>query len=106
MKKFILAALFCTSAHAEFMDGNKLLDKMTDGSTINDMMALGYVVGVADTTRGILHCVNSNATAGQLQDMVKKELYAAPENRHHSADSIVVAVLRRQFPCAKRGTGT
>jgi hypothetical protein len=103
MKKLLLiAALVCTSAHAEFKTGNKLLEDMTS-SSMNQMNALGYVTGVADALMGITFCMPSNVNAGQVHDMVKLYLEQNPANRHNTADRIVNHVLKTVWPCAQRG---
>jgi Rap1a immunity proteins len=60
----------------------------------------GYVVGVADTlamTR--LACLPRGVAVSQLTDIVLNELRNHPENRHHSAASIVAVAFKRAFPC-------
>lgn len=107
-----LVAALAGSAHAEFVDGNKLLQllqgedrKNTDG--ISDFLqGLGYITGVSDTMRGVVHCPPNNITAGQLTDMVKNHLLANPELRHHTGDRLVGFVLKRAWPCPERkGSG-
>lgn len=103
MKQLLLiAALVCTSAHAEFKSGNKLLEDMTS-SSMNQMNALGYVTGVADALMGITFCMPPTVNAGQVYDMVKLYLENNPANRHNTADRIVNHVLKNVWPCAQRG---
>ena len=105
MKKLLLiAAMSCTLAQAQYMDGNKLLAKMVSGNSIDDMVSLGYVIGVSDSYYGVLHCIPSVVTAGQLQDMVQKFIRENPDTRHLSADLLVGKVLSSKFPCAKKGS--
>jgi hypothetical protein len=68
------------------------------------MHALGYIVGVADMGRGFVNCMPENATAGQINDMVKNYLINTPADRHLTGDVIVNKVLKAVWPCAKRGT--
>lgn len=106
MKKLLLvAALMCGAAHAEFFTGNDLLGKL-NGDFGDKMVAMGYVIGVFDTTRSEAHCPPENVTAGQVRDMVKNHLEAMPTIRHLSADVQVRYVLNRAWPCAKKGSGT
>lgn len=100
-------ALLCGSAHAEFIDGNKLLSDM-NGSHGMQMSALGYVMGVADTLQGVTVCAPPSVTSGQMRDMVFNYLTNTPAVRHLSGDSIVTHVLKSVWPCAnqRRGTGT
>lgn len=103
---FALAA--CVAAHAEFWDGNKLLHNLT-GNHSEQMMALGYVIGVADAVRGVHYCPNSpSITAGQVNDLVRLHLERTPSIRHLTADTIVAASLGVVWPCPKsnqRGSG-
>jgi hypothetical protein len=105
MKHAILClALVAGSAHAEFLDGNKLLSDMK-GSHGYQMSALGYVMGVADTLQGVTVCMPPSVLSGQVLDMVRNYLEANPAVRHFSADMIVSDVLKRSFPCAARTPG-
>jgi len=103
MKKLLILLAFCGSAHAEFRDGNKLLSDL-QGDIYDRMHALGYIVGVADMGRGFVNCMPENATAGQINDMVKNYLINTPADRHLTGDVIVNKVLKAVWPCAKRGT--
>lgn len=102
MKKIIIIALLaCTSAHAEFRNGNKLLEEL-EGSTFSRGLALGYIMAVTDAT-GTSHCAPSELTGGQIQDMVKNFLVKSPEIRHLPASTIVEYLLSKTWPC-KKGT--
>ena len=101
-RALILALLLSGTAHAEFADGNKLLSDMT-GETMDRMHALGYITGVFDAGRSIVHCPPNNITAGQINDMVKNYLTNVPADRHLTGDTIVFKVLKATWPCAKRG---
>lgn len=106
MKKLIIGLMFMPSlAMAEFKTGNQLLDNLNSTSVVENMVALGYIMGVADTTRGSLHCGPAEATAGQMQDMVKKHLQGTPELRHYTADVIVTYVLKKAWPCKSSNPG-
>ena len=100
MKRALLClALVAGSAHAEFIDGNKLLSDMK-GSHGFQMSALGYVMGVADALQGAVICMPPSVLSGQVRDMVFNYLEANPAIRHFSGDMIVSDVLKRSFPCA------
>lgn len=105
MKRLIATLTFGVSlaANAEFYSGNDLLSKLNDSSVVDRMVGMGYVIGVFDVTRGIIHCPPENITAGQVRDMVHQYLRASPSDRHLSADQHVVQVLKQNWPCAKRG---
>ena len=103
MKKILLSLLLCSSmAHAEFKDGNKLHSDL-NGDIYDKMHAMGYIVGVYDVGRGVLHCGPSNVTAGQINDMIKNYLENIPADRHLTGDTIVNKVLKAVWPCAKKG---
>jgi hypothetical protein len=104
MKKLLLLLCIATSAHAEFMDGNKLLDDMQSSDPGNRMFAMGYIAGVADAGRSTISCPSPNVTIGQMRDAVRQHLDSTPTLRHHTADVIVNYVLSKAWPCAKRGT--
>ncbi len=102
MKRFLILALLCGSAHAEFKDGNKLLSDLS-GSTNDYIHGIGYVMGVYDALQGATHCPPANVTAGQVTDMVKRYMEINPDIRHNTADRIISTVLRRAWPCASSG---
>ena len=104
MKKLLLLLAFCTSAHAEFMDGNKLLSDLQSPHADERMFAMGYIAGVADVGRGTQSCPHPNVTIGQMRDAVRQHLDATPTLRHFTADVIVNHVLGKAWPCPKRGT--
>ena len=106
MKKLLILAALCGSAHAEFLTGNTLLQKL-NGSAIESMVGLGYVMGVFDAAQGVEHCPPDHVTAGQVKDMVKLHLENTPSTRHFVADVQVRYVLGKAWPCAdkKKGAG-
>ena len=101
----VCLALHTSLAQAEFFTGNKLLGYMR-GSDVEEMFAAGYVIGVADAIRGVLYCPPDSVTVGQLGDMVKQYLLGNPSQRHQTADTVVVHVLRTTWPCAPKPTTT
>lgn len=103
MKRLLLAwALAMPLAHAEFITGNKLHEQLNSSNNFEVMMGMGYVAGVADATRGNVHCMPNNVTLGQIVDMVKKVLESQPQNRHNTADVFIAVVLMNQWPCPKK----
>jgi hypothetical protein len=105
MKKLLVSLLFVPAvANAEFMSGNQLLSDM-NGTSMNQMLALGYIMGVADTFNTITVCPPANVTAGQVQDIVRQHLEANPSKRHFTADSLIKNKLEEIWPC-RRGRGT
>lgn len=100
----IIAAMFCGSAQAEFMDGNKLLSDIQSVDMADRFFAMGYIAGVADAGRGVHSCPPANVTIGQMRDAVRQHLEATPTLRHYTADLIVNYVLKKAWPCQARGT--
>jgi hypothetical protein len=107
MKKLlIIAALMCSSAHAQqssiLYTGQDLYTRMTSSPALVN----GYVAGVADSQSGVTICIPPNTvTLGQMVDMVKQSLERVPSERHLAADIYVQATLSNRWPCAKRGGG-
>jgi hypothetical protein len=104
MKKILISLLFVPAiANAEFMSGNNLLSDL-NGSTVQRSIALGYIMGVADTMTTITICPPDNITAGQVKDIIKQHLEANPARRHFTADSLIRNKLEEVWPCS-RGRG-
>lgn len=104
MKKLILAiAPLACSAHAEFMTGNDLLNRL-QGTTTDQVLGLGYVMGVFDSQRGSMVCPPSQITAGQTKDIVQNYLLSNPQHRHLTGDLLTVVALGSVWPC-KKGNG-
>lgn len=92
-------------ALAEFWDGNKLYERML-GAQGDQLIAIGYVMGVADTLRGVTICPPPTVTAGQANDVVRSFLERYPQNRHLSADVVAGNALTLAWPCARRNPAT
>ena len=108
MKKFIAALLMVpTMASAEFLTGNELYTRLT-GDLSDRMYALGYVVGVYDVNVHVTFCprVETNITAGQVQDITIRYLSSNPGQRHRSAEILVRDALKQVWPCANRNKGS
>ena len=103
MKRLILAlALVVGTAQAgTFWDGNKLYNKL-QGNTMEQMQALGYIMGVADAVDTITVCSPTTVTSGQMLDIMKQYLESTPTVRHLPADSLISVVLGRVWPCEKK----
>ena len=105
MKKVVLLlSVLAASAHAEFYDGNEILRRMQSSSLVDQAIAVGYVSGVSDTGNNVTHCVPKSVTVGQVHDMVKNYLEANPANRHYTADSLIINLLKSVWPCQRRGS--
>lgn len=106
MKTAILAALLaaCIPAQASFKTGNQLHAELM-GTTMEKMLTVGYITGVADALENLTICLPPRITAGQVVDVSKQYLEANPAIRHLSADVLVAYVLSTTWPCAKKGGG-
>ena len=104
MKRAIILALFLAgAAHAQFMDGNKLLSNLKESDSFSRGLGMGYILGVYDFGAGTLYCAPSNVTAGQIKDMILNYLDNIPAERHIAADITIMKVLKTVWPCGKRG---
>lgn len=99
----VLAA--ATSAHAEFMTGNDLLAKLTDKTdNWSYAVGIGYISGVHDAGRSVVHCSPVTVTMGQLGDMTRMRLEQVPAILHLSADVLILDMLKTAWPCAKKAS--
>lgn len=106
MKKFVAALMFVPMmAHAEFMNGNILLEKLRSASAVENMVALGYVQGVFDTTQHAIHCAPTSIIAGQINDLARQYLEQNPTIRNRTADMILSDLFKKTWPCANRNPG-
>jgi hypothetical protein len=87
---------------ADFVSGNALYNwsKEKESNYIKGLFG-GYVIGIVDTTDGILFCIPKGSSVGQLNAVVKKYLEQNPEEWNKSASNIVILSLEKAFPCKK-----
>lgn len=104
MKKLTIAVLMTCSmtAHAEFFTGNMLLNMIDSAKDSDRTMGMGYIAGAFDASQKAVHCSPSSVSLRQVVDMVRKRLTDAPEDRHYSADMIVMSVMKAAFPCKSK----
>ena len=110
MKKFryvaaLAVAFVSASASAQMISGNKLHEDMQKDTGSPWAFTRGYVAGVHDAHSNLSICAPASATLGQMGDMVKTYLENNAAVRHLAADAIVLHVLSRAWPCAKKGSG-
>lgn len=99
MKKILVSLLFVpVMASAKFFSGNDLLREM-NGSDADQMLAIGYVMGVVDVHSKESLCLPANIRAGQLHDTVKLFIEQNPTVRHYSASSLILYRLEQVWPC-------
>ncbi len=103
MKRLLLAVLLCSSsAHAEFLTGNQLMEHLKSENYWAQGYGTGYVIGAYDTGKGTLHCAPKGVTVGQIADIARAYLEANPTMRHYSGDSLVQIALSNAWPCGKK----
>ena len=95
-----LALAVASVARAEFLTGNDLLAKLADkADNMNYALGLGYVGGVHDAGKTVVHCSPAAVTMGQIGDMTRMRLEhdpetAQPERRHahpqHAQDGVAL----------------
>lgn len=103
LKKLVVAAMFSLSAtaQAEFVDGNLLLSRML-GSDTDQVYALAYTIGVADSVMNTFWCPPANMKSLEVLELTKAMLIASPTKRHLSGDVFVLAAVRGAYPCANK----
>lgn len=107
MKRAIAAAALvalCATAQAAFWDGNTLHSHL-NGNTSEQILASGFIMGVADSLHGDVQCAPSNVSVGQVRDMVAGFLGRVPNARHLPAHALVAYVLINTWPCQKTNKG-
>ena len=103
MKALIASLMFvCTSVHAGIYENGNTLLKDIEGTEMNRIYAMGYIVGAADAYGGEALCVPQTVTKGQLNDIVHQFLRGAPQHRDLPADVLVLLALGEHWPCSKK----
>jgi hypothetical protein len=103
MKKLLLClTLLCSTAQAQYQNGNNIYQDLIGTSVTQQMFALGYVIGVVDTYIGVELCVPKDVTQGQLMDVVTNFLGNRPQIRHQPADILVLVALGQHWPCKEK----
>lgn len=99
----LLVPAAACQAQARWLTGNDLHDAL-GGNENQRIYALGVLTGVLDAHDGELFCTPANATLGQVSDVVRRALAAAPQLRHESATVFAAAAMARVWPC-REGSG-
>jgi len=100
-----LALVASTTASAQFYNGNDLLQRMDSGEPHHQMLAMGYIAGVVDMTRGEYHCAPSSVSLGQARDPVQNSIRNDPASRHLGGALLVTLTLIEVWPCPKKKGG-
>lgn len=101
----LLCALLALPAQAQMVDGNRLHNefKKSDDNEARYGFTRGYLAGVHDSNAGITFCAPNEVSLGQLSNMTEKYLAENPAIRHLPAESIIIYMLKKVWPCAKKG---
>lgn len=103
---FTIAAFLPSFAYA--VDGNHLLEMCREGAVGDGYFQGGYCIGytasVADVLgqyliNGYSACIPSEATYGQISEVVLKYLNDNPQMRHYNAHGLAAIALSEAFPC-------
>ena len=111
MKTAFLAALLTTATfpiHAEFMNGNELLENL-NGNVSDKWYGTGYIAGIVDgfdhtkslVTKGGWCFSLPRVTNKQAADVIRLWLEKNPASRHYPAAGLVSAALSESYPCKK-----
>lgn len=102
MKKLLLAlAVACSPAHADFINGNVLLNDINGDTWSAKGFANGYISGVANALDDVLFCLPNGVTVGQLVDVTSRYLRNNPAQRHKGASLLIVNALVQVWPCKR-----
>ena len=113
MKKVFMFLLLVLYSGITFSDtdtaiahvgGNELLSRCESGNTYSEGICHGYIVGVADTSKGKTwegepYCKSKAVTGTQLEKIVTKHLNNNPEKLHLAAYTLVQYAFFNAFPC-------
>lgn len=97
-----------SAAPGRALDGNAFLDYCRPSASHGDrMFSYGFVLGAVhahNMVTGIrsvrpLFCSPSNATAGQMRDIVCDYIQRNPQGRHQEAVLLTALALSEAFPC-------
>lgn len=101
MKKILFCFLFVFTnlaySTSAFQTGNDLYSKLNSNAIHENTYAWGYILGVADSR--FSKCKLPNITGKQVVDSVKKFLDENPNQRQHTASSIVELVITKDYGC-------
>ena len=97
----------CSGAQAEgyFKNGNQLYLECNSANTYDVAICLGYVMGILDQIELYADvsktqtCIPANVTAGQVKDVVVKQMNDDPANRNLPASSIVFEAAFKAWGC-------
>ncbi|VTU28479.1 Rap1a/Tai family immunity protein [Variovorax sp. PBL-E5] len=101
----LIMSITAQSAFASFWSGSKLFQWLEQDlrgqASYEQGAAIGYIVGVSDFGDGVLFCMPSGATVGQVKQVVYNYMQKHPEAWDKSADFSIAAALQATWKCAK-----
>jgi len=110
MFRALIIFLFLTvpTSADTFIDGNYLYNHCEKDHRTSQAFCSGYILGAIDSMEGIARvnntikspfCFDANVMSDQLIDVVKAYPLDNPDERHHTAHSLVDAALAPVFEC-------
>ena len=116
MKRLAWIVALCLTANvscADLFDGNivyrffEQCEKFENGDKSienywNCGISKGYVAGVHDAFIGQTFCTPTDASLGQVAEVVHLWLKNHPDDRSYSAESLVLAALHESWPCPEK----
>jgi len=69
-------------------------------------VAIGYIVGVHDTTNGLHHCAKTKASVDEVLKLALDHLVSLSGELldKYSADAILAVAFKKQWPCPNRNS--
>ena len=103
MKKIIIAlTLSVVSLYSHAYTGNDLMKHLEDETNVG--IAIGYIGGTTDALiANEIICGTDDITINQIIDMTRQMLTNVPQIRNLQAADLLTFMLKKQFPCKKKG---
>ena len=86
---------------ALYYNAERLITDIRSSSSIDNMVALGYIFGVVDTHSAICGWKLTGVTGPQLVQITKNFFEKRPESWNYGADSVVIFAIKEKYPCKK-----
>jgi hypothetical protein len=96
-----MLALTCMApVHAEFKSGTSLLAELNLEVPNNQLVGMGYIIGVHDAGMGTNHCTASGTSGIQVIKVAGYGIAALTDQQLAApASTLILQVLRSHWPC-------
>ena len=103
MKKIILFILLTVSTNvfSAYYTGENLITDIRSSSSIDRMVAMGYIYGVVDVYFTSCQIIFAGVSGNQLVQITKNYLEKHPENWNYTGESEVYLAISEKYPCKK-----